>query len=132
MGISTVSFLLSDPKKSITGDDISAYTDGVDIPSSVRAIKVFGVGGKLVRQWELRFDAGSILNVDNETIHPDDIFDAIQSLSAENLMVTMIDNSESVWRDQSETVDIKIDNIALERNDKQSPGTVVFTVTEVV
>lgn len=132
MAVSAITALFAHPKKSITGDDIAAYTAGVDAPSSVRGIKAYSVTGQLVRQWQMRFDAGSILNVDNEPLNPDEVYDALQQIKAENLMLTMIDNSGSVWRDQTETVDVKIEQLELKRTDKQDPGHVIAVVTEVV
>lgn len=132
MPVSAITCLLPHPKKSVTGDDIAVYDDGVDTPSAIRAVKFYGVTGKLVRRYELRFDAGSVLNVDNEPVHPDDVYDSMTALGGEDLIVSMIDNSESVWRDQSDTLDIKIEQVRLERADKQEPGTLVVVVTEVI
>ena len=131
MPISAVTMLFAHPKKSVTGDDIAVYTDGVDLPSSARGVKAYAVTGRLVRQWQFRFDAGSILNVDNEPLNPDEIYDALQSLQTEDLIVAMTDNSESVWRDQSESTIVKIEKLTLQRPDKQSPGFVLAVVTEV-
>lgn len=111
--ISSITMLMENPDLVAQDDtEIVEYREP-DIGSAVRAIKVSGVSGNLVREWTLVVNLEQILNVDNEPVQADTVYDALQASAARNLIVPFSDLVGSVFRDEEEDVDVKIEEVTL-------------------
>ena len=130
---SAVTMLMPKPGEAVIDSNFeTAYVGGQDSPSAVKGVKIYGVPGRIVRQWTWLFDAAQILNVDNEVVTPDKVYDAVEDLATEHLLVTVVDNTGSVWRDESETVTAKIEDITLQKIEPSGNWIVRIVATEVV
>jgi len=129
---SVITMLLPRPGDSEPSTDYDfAYVAGQDSPSSIKGVKIFGVPGEIVRQWTLLLDATEILNVDNVPITKDDMRDALDALASEHRIVTFVDNTGSVWRDESETITAKIEELTIMESSPQGGAIIRMVVTEV-
>lgn len=132
MPVSVVTMLAPDPRRALLDDDIAAWSGGQDSPSAVRAVKAHATTGVLVREWSLILDAGNVLNVDNEPIDPNTVNDALSSLRDEELLLSYRDHTGSVFKDETVTTTVKIQDATLVKLAPESPWVLQITVREVV
>ena len=111
--VSTVSMLMKNPQLvAVPPGQIAEYRSP-DVGSAVRAIKAHAVSGGLSRQWSLIVNLSQVFNVDNLPVNPDVVFAALGQAAASERIIPLRDLMVSVLRNETEDVDVKINEITL-------------------
>ena len=109
-GASVITMLMPNPDNIETTSRLNEVRFP-DIPSAVRGVKVEGVTGHLSRRWEIMVDLSNVMNVSNEPVSPDVAFDQLSALRNKELLLPFVDRTGSVWRDESEDITVKIEEV---------------------
>lgn len=79
--------------------------------AKVRAITFKANTGEMVPVWDLILSGDEIVNVENEVIDPESVYDALETTAQKYQSVTFIDNFRSKEADDTTTHDVKIMNL---------------------
>ncbi len=89
--------------------------------TALRAVEVGLTTGEMITEWELLLDGGELVNVDGEVQDPETFYDAMVTLSAQDGIVTLVDNyqEQEQLTDTATTTNVKVIGVVIE---KSTPG----------
>ena len=76
--------------------------------AAFRSIKFEAVVGKMVPTWFLVVDGSELRNLENKRVHPEDVFDSLETVAQLETPVTLIDNFRSERAPDTSTHTVKI------------------------
>lgn len=108
---SAITMLMENPGLVAQNDSEIVEYRYPDVPSAVRGVMVRAAHGRLTRQWEILVDAGNVLNVDNQPIDPNKVYDDLTLIGAQQLELQFSDFTSSTFKDREDTETVKIQTV---------------------